>query len=144
MLIGQYDARLDSKSRTALPSKFRTSLGDSLILTKGFESSLIIVSEREYTRLLEGTEGKPFTVKAARELQRFLLGQASSIKLDSKGRFIIPEYLKAHASLTDEIVFLGIQRYVEVWDKTTWETYQTSLKGRIETVADKLTDNEEH
>lgn len=140
MLIGQFEGRLDAKSRTALPSKFRSILGDSLIVTKGFERSLIIVSEADYTQLLEGTEGKPFTEKATRETQRFLLGGASFTSLDKKGRFIIPEYLKSHAVLREEIVFLGIQRYIEVWDKTTWEEYSGSLESRIEGIAERLTD----
>jgi transcriptional regulator MraZ len=103
---------------------------------------LIIVSEERWKTLLEGTEGKPFTSQATRELQRFLLGNASYVALDQKGRFVVPEYLREFAHIDKDIVFVGISRFVELWDKKTWEEYQKELSGRIETIAEKLADDE--
>ena len=45
MLIGQYEGKIDNKGRSAFPKKFRQILGDKLIVTLGYENSLIIVSE---------------------------------------------------------------------------------------------------
>jgi MraZ protein len=141
MLIGQYEGKVGEKTRIAFPSKFREELGDNLILTKGLEKNLIIISEENWKTLLEGTEGKPFTDKNTREMQRFLLGNASEILLDGKGRFIIPEYLREHAALReeDEVVFAGIHRFVELWNKKYWEEQQDRLAKNIETIAEKLT-----
>ena len=138
MLIGQYDGRLGEKHRIAFPKKFRSRLGDSLIITKGFESSLIIVSEKNWTTLLEGTAGQPFTSSSTRQMQRLLLGGASSIELDSKGRFIIPEYLRDYASIRDDVVFLGLERYVELWSKELWEKQRAVLEEKIELIAERL------
>src|SRR5664279_4974049 len=113
MLIGQYEGKIGEKHQAALPKKFREELGDKLIITKGFENCLIIVSEENWKTLLEGTEGKPFTSKSTREMQRFLLGNASDVDLDTKGRFVIPEYLRNFANITEDIVFVGISRFVE-------------------------------
>ena len=85
MLLGQHEGRVDSKSRVAFPKKLRELLGDKLIITLGYENSLIIVSEEGWKALLEGTEGKPFIQKGARETQRYLLGGASFVELDDKG-----------------------------------------------------------
>ena len=79
MLIGQYDGKIGEKHQVALPKKFREELGDKLIITKGFENCLIVVSEENWKTLLEGTEGRPFIDKDARELQRFLLGNATYV-----------------------------------------------------------------
>ena len=73
MLIGQYEGKVDVKGRTAFPKKFREILGDKLIVTQGYENSLIVVSEENWKALLEGTEGKPFIQSETRETQRFLL-----------------------------------------------------------------------
>jgi len=115
-------------------------LGEKLIVTKGFENCLIIVSEENWKTLLEGTEGKPFTSKATRELQRFLLGNASYVELDQKGRFVIPDYLRVFAHIDEEVIFVGIQRFVEIWDKKSWEEHQKELSGKIETIAEKLSE----
>src|SRR5579862_2855155 len=141
MLIGQYESRIGEKHQAGLPKKFREVIGDKLIITKGFENCLIIVSEENWKTLLEGTENKPFISKSARELQRFLLGNASYIELDQKGRFVIPEYLREFAHINSDVIFIGIQRFVELWDKKSWEDHQKELNGKIETIAEKLNDS---
>ncbi len=138
MLIGQYESKIGEKHQAGLPKKFRDVLGEKLIITKGFENCLIIVSEDNWKTLLEGTEGKPFTSSSTRELQRFLLGNASDVELDQKGRFVIPEYLRQFAHIETDVVFVGIQRFVELWDKKSWDTHQKELGGKIESIAEKL------
>lgn len=142
MLIGQYDGKIGAKSRVAFPKKFREELGDKLIVTLGYENSLIIVSEEGWKALLEGTEGKPFIQSETRETQRFLLGGASSVELDSKGRFIIPGYLRGYAEIKDEVVFLGLSRYVEIWDKKRWEEYKKNLEKNIDKISQRLVSGE--
>lgn len=140
MLIGQYESKIGEKHQVALPKKFREILGDELIATKGFENCLILVSVERWKTLLEGTEGRPFTSKNTRELQRFLLGNATDVGLDNKGRFVIPEYLRSFANLTEDAVFVGIERFVEIWDRKKWEEHQNELSGNIETIAEKLSE----
>lgn len=142
MLLGQFESKIGEKRQVGLPKKFREILREKLIVTKGFENCLIIVSEENWKTLLEGTEGKPFTSKSTRELQRFLLGNASDVELDSKGRFVIPEYLGKFADLSDEIVFVGVQRFVEVWNKAKWEKHQEELAKSIDSIAERLSESE--
>ncbi len=142
MLLGQYEGSIDEKGRSAFPKKLRESLGDRLIVTFGYEHALIVVSESGWKSLLEGTEGKPFIQSEARETQRFLLGGASFVELDSKGRFIVPVYLRKFGEITNEIVFVGLSRYVEIWDKKRWVTYQENLEKNIDAIAKRLVESE--
>lgn len=142
MLIGQYDSKVDSKGRTALPKKFREILGDKLIVTLGYENSLIIVSEENWKALLEGTEGRPFIDSATRETQRFLLGGASNVELDNKGRFILPAYLREYGKVKENVVFIGLSRYVEVWSKEVWEEYRKTLEKNIDRISQRLVGKE--
>lgn len=142
MLLGQHVGKVGVKGRIAFPKKFRAILGDNLIITFGYENSLIVVSEDGWKSLLEGTEGKPFTVGPARETQRFILGGASTITLDSKGRFILPLYLRDYAKITSEVIFVGLSRYVEIWEKNRWEEYRGNLEKNIGTIAERLNEKE--
>src|SRR5579872_4233940 len=108
MIIGRFEGKVDEKSRVAFPRKFREVFGSKLIITQGFEHSLIVVSQKSWQSLLEGTQGKPFTLLPARQTQRFLLGNAASVELDEKGRFILPDYLRDFATIQTEIVFIGL------------------------------------
>lgn len=140
MLIGQYEGKIETKGRIAFPKKFREVLGDSLIITKGYENSLIIVSEKGWKALLEGTEGKPFIQSETRATQRFLLGGASNVELDNKGRFLLPLYLREFAKIKGEVIFLGLSRYVELWDKKSWTKYVEGLEKNIDKISQKLTE----
>lgn len=143
MLIGQYESKIDIKARLSFPKKFREVLGDKLIVTLGYENTLIIVSEKNWKALLEGTEGRPFIHSETRETQRFLLGSASNVELDAKGRFILPRYLAEFGRIENEVVFIGLSRYVEIWDKKRWSKYRTVLANRIDAISKRLTEDKD-
>lgn len=138
MLLGQYEGKIDVKGRSAFPKRFREILGDKLIVTYGYENSLIVVSQDNWKALLEGTEGRPFIQSETRETQRFLLGGASDIELDGKGRFILPSYLREFGQIKDTVIFVGLSRYVEIWDKDKWKTYEKELSKRIDVISQRL------
>ena len=142
MLIGQYEGKVGAKGRTAFPKRFREELGDKLIITFGYENSLIVVSEENWKALLEGTEGRPFIESPTRETQRFLLGGASGVELDAKGRFILPNYLREFGKVKENVIFIGLSRYVEIWDKDKWSKYQKFLEKNIDTISQRLVEKE--
>lgn len=143
MVIGTYYVKVGVKYQAAFPKKFRDILGDNIIITKGLDAHLLIVSENQWHNLLEGTEGKPFINKDTRALQRFLLGNASEVSMDSQGRFVIPEYLREYAHIASEIVFIGVGRFVELWDKRKWEENQKNISLDIPSIADRVSKNHE-
>lgn len=140
MLIGRQDSKIDEKNRISFPKKFRKELGNNLVITQGFEGSLIVISSEDMKLLLEGTAGRPIIDKEAREIERFLLGSAEEVTLDEKGRFILPDHLKRYANLVSEVTCLGITRYVQIWDKKTWEMHNKELIKNIEPITEKLSD----
>jgi len=137
-VIGQYTGTIGEKYQIAIPKKFREELGDKLIITKGFEGCLIAVSEENWKTLLEDIQGRPFADKASREKQRFILGNASSVELDIKGRFVLPEYLRKYAAITNDVIYAGIERFFEIWDKNKWEEQQKDLAENIAMITEKL------
>lgn len=140
MLIGQFRAKISFKGRLAFPKKFREELGDSLVVTVGYENSLMVVSAKEWQSLIEATRNKPFILGSARDTNRFLLGEASEVSLDEQGRFIVPAYLREYAKIGEEVVFLGLNKYVEIWDKGLWEEYQKYLNANIGQIARELSE----
>lgn len=132
MLISQYESKISSKFQIALPKRFREELGDRIIITKGLGKRLMIVSEKNWETLLEGTQESPFIQKDASDMQRFILANAQYVELDSKGRCVLTEYLRSYAGITNEIIFAGMGRYVEIWNKENWNEEQDFLSKNIE------------
>ena len=138
MLRGRYDGKISTKFQIAFPKKFRDELGDRIIVTKGLGKRLMVVSEKQWETLLEGTEDSPFINKDAADLQRFVLGNAYDAELDSKGRCVLPEYLRLHADVDEDIVFAGMRSYIEIWNKKDWEEEQVRLSKNIPEIAQRL------
>jgi MraZ protein len=130
-VLGQYENRVNEKQQVAFPKKFRDVLGDSLVITKGFDGNLVGVAEQDWEELVQGTEGILFADRKTREIQRFFLGNATVVELDSQGRFVLPEYLRTHANIGKDVVFVGIRNFVEIWDKKTWDNHQNGLSSTI-------------
>jgi MraZ protein len=138
MLVGSYLQRVGPKYRVALPSKFRRALGKKIILTRGYEGCLLVVPLSGWQELLEKVAKGPFVSRAVRDTTRFLLGNAFEIELDAQGRFVLPEVLRDYAEVGGEAVFLGLGRWVEVWDRKRWAKRQEYLGRQGSDLADRL------
>lgn len=140
ILLGQFPTKVNDKGRVALPKKLRTELGENVIITQGYERSLIVVARRQWGSFIKDIGNKPFIIGSARDTSRFLLGGASQIDLDSQGRFVIPNYLREHAQIAGEVVFLGLGHYVELWAKESWKKYRAHLDKNITSIAKELSE----
>ena len=47
MFMGEYSHTIDTKGRLIVPSKFRESLGDSFVVTKGLDGCLFVYDRME-------------------------------------------------------------------------------------------------
>lgn len=138
MLIGEYRSKLGEKNRTALPKKFRDELGSKCVMTQGYEKCLVIVSVKQWEDLIAKLEDLPFTNSTLRDTSRFLIGSAVEVDLDSQGRFVVPENLIEFGELKDEICFLGLNRWVEMWSKDKWTDRKNYLYENSAEIAEKL------
>lgn len=138
MLLGNYQAKINYKGRTAIPSKYRSALGKKIIVGQWYENCLVVVAQKQWQELLKQVEQKPFITAPSRETDRFLVGGAFEIELDSQGRFVIPSSLRKYAGLKEEVVFVGLLNRLEVWDKASWEKHQKYLDEHAEEIAERL------
>jgi MraZ protein len=138
MLIGEYKSRLGEKKRVSLPKKFRDELGENLILTRGYEDALIVVNEKLWKKVATEVMNGSFINKDIRDTSRFLVGGAKEISLDEQGRFVIPETLVEHANLKDQVVFIGLVNWVEIWDKDKWQERLEYLKEHSDEIAQEI------
>jgi MraZ protein len=138
MLIGEYTGKVGEKKRVSLPSKFREELGDEIILTRGYEDALIVVNKKLWESIASEVMNGSFIDKNIRDTSRFLVGGAKEIELDSQGRFVIPQALFEHADLDDEVVFIGLVNWIEIWDKKKWEERLEYLKENSDKIASEI------
>lgn len=144
MLIGNYSVRVTSKNRIAMPKKFREQIGEKIIVAKWYEGCVVVVAKGRWEEiLLKLTSQSKIYTKPVRETDRFILGSAFEVELDSQGRFVIPRSLKDYASLKEEAVFVGLGNRVEIWDKEIWNKKEKVIQKQAAEMIEKLSKKEE-
>lgn len=141
MFQGQHIVKVGSSFRVAFPISFREKLGEKIIITYGFEGSLIATSESNWDSLYKKEiEGKSFLLPEVRDIRRFFLGGISSLDFDKQGRFIIPEYLREYADITlaTEVSFVWQKEYIEIWSMEIWKERQKNVLKNISIIAENL------
>lgn len=138
MIIGEYTSKIGEKKRVSLPKKFRDEIGENIILTRGYEDSLILVNKQMWEKIAKDVINGSFINKNIRDTSRFLIGSATEVSLDKLGRFVIPQSLFEYGSLNKEIVFLGLVNWIEIWDKDKWEERVKYLNTNSEKIAQEI------
>jgi MraZ protein len=120
MFWGEYSHQLDKKGRLIIPVRYREKLTDDAILTRGLDNNLVIYPEETWQTVTNQLNQMPITHPTARALRRLLFSGAAQLALDKQGRVIIPPYLRAYASITDEALLVGMETYIELWEPSCW------------------------
>ena len=121
MFMGEYNHTIDAKGRLIIPSKFRDSLGDEFVVTKGLDGCLFVYDNKEWSAFEEKLKSLPLTNKDARQFVRFFLAGATLAEVDKQGRILVPANLREFAALEKEVVLVGVASRVEIWSKARWE-----------------------
>jgi|GEM_PF-221014 len=146
-LVGEYLARLISGHRIVIPNRIRTELGTEFYISKGYEGSLILVSQVKWLELVKPLTSGSFFRADVRDTLRFLAGSAFKLEADSQGRIIIPPALREYSGIKfvpsqrREVVLTGLINYVEIWEKQRWEKKQSELEKNAGAIAEKVLSN---
>lgn len=138
MLIGEHHHTLDDKKRVALPAKFRKELGKKIVITRGFDKCLALFTPASWQLYLDKLKGVSQGQADGRMLSRFIVGGAMELEVDKAGRILIPDYLKEFAGFSIDIVFIGLENRIELWDKVTWQEYQVIAQKEADALAERF------
>ena len=138
MFMGEYHNSIDEKGRLIIPSKFRTELGESFVITRGLENCLFVYSLVEWNKITDKLRKLPFTKQNARNFNRFLLSGATITELDKQGRANIPSTLVDFASLDKDCVIIGVNDRLEIWSKSKWENFFSENEDKLSDIAEDL------
>jgi len=103
----------------------RTELtGSSLILTRGIDRCLWLFPPEQWQVLSDKVmESASLFQSQSRSVLRRLVAPAQVVEFDKTGRISIPQSLREFAGLGKNCVFLGINKYFELWDSQEYENY---------------------
>lgn len=56
--------------------------------------------------------------------------------MDAQGRVLIPAKLRAKIGLTRDIVFVGLNHYIEVWDAEVYAKMEAQTEDEFDSLVD--------
>ncbi|MDN6162264.1 MAG: division/cell wall cluster transcriptional repressor MraZ, partial [Atopostipes sp.] len=137
---GEYKHSIDSKGRIIIPAKFRKSLGDNFIVTRGLDGCLSGYPEKEWQKLENKLSNLPMAKREARKFTRFFYSAATECKIDKQGRVNLPETLINHAELKKTCYLIGVSNRIEIWSKENWNIFTEEAEGSFEDIAEEMID----
>ena len=140
MFMGEFHHNIDEKNRLTFPAKFRESLGESFIITRGFEECLFVYSMNEWNKITDKLKNLPFTKKDVRSFTRFFLSGATAAEFDKQGRINITSPLISYAEIKKECVIIGVGDRLEIWSLEKWNNFYDTNKDELSDIAENLFD----
>ncbi len=138
MLLGEFNHSIDEKGRLIIPAKLRDDLGENFVICNGLEGCLFVYSQEEWSKFVAELETLPRMSKDARIYKRYFFGSASEGTFDKQGRVLVPTPLRKSANLEKDVVLVGVQDHVEIWDKALWEEQSMVSEEELDAIAERI------
>ena len=119
--VSHYLLRLDTKGRVSVPASFRAVLArdgfDGLYCYPALDRPALDAGGNallaEIDALIAGFS--PYSDQCER-FSLSLYGTSETLKIDSEGRVVLTDTLKAHAGITDAASFVGLGHKFQIWE----------------------------
>lgn len=122
--IGTALQTVDSKGRVVLPARFKRLLTpgdqDTMVLTAGRESCLLLYPLTEWGRLAELLDSMP-RGPAKRDAIRTISDNTTELELDAAGRLTLPREFLSRVGIDRDVALVGQLRYIELWAREPYE-----------------------
>ncbi|MBQ2670114.1 MAG: division/cell wall cluster transcriptional repressor MraZ [Clostridia bacterium] len=131
--VDEYPRQLDERGRLILPAKIREMISETVYVTCSLsDNCLLLFTEEEWSNLSEKVNKLPTaTDRNAAAFVRLFFGRATSATVDKQGRIPVSKRLIDEAGLGKDVVLVGANTRLELWDSAEWERYQKSISDEV-------------
>jgi transcriptional regulator MraZ len=133
--VGTHERQLDDKGRLALPSAFRSHLGEHCYLVLGKNQCIEVVPAGAFEAMVEQLMARVERGEISLQRQRTVAANATPVTIDKQGRIPVNEQMRTYAGLANSqpVVVTGNFTVVEIWQPARFQRVQelgtTDLAG---------------
>jgi len=148
LFSGTYEHSIDEKGRLIVPRKLREAIdeeqeGSGFYVTKGLDDCLFMFTPRQWEVVGDQIREKaPIGTTDARHFHRLFFKNAEKVTVDKTGRILLPDRLRKLAGLTRDVVVLGIDDRMEIWDREKHARYDERYSEMYDSLAEGLSRTE--
>ena len=147
MFLGSFNYTIDAKGRVSIPARLRKFVSpdanDTFVFTRGSLKCINIYPMNYWRELLESKLDKlnSFDPKDTKFLRLFLPSAAED-QFDTQSRLLVPKRLIEFAEIEKDVIILGMNKYIEVWNPKLYEEYLKEIEEPYETIAKEVMKSE--
>jgi len=135
MFLSTYVNKVDRKGRVSVPATFRSTLATNRQpnLLISFPSIRVPAVECTGSDRIEEMQDRIESLEQfSEEYENLtqLFADAHPLTMDGEGRVILPERLKQHAQITDDVAFVGLGAMFQLWDPGRYEEHSAAVRER--------------
>jgi MraZ protein len=136
---GNYEYSLDAKNRLTVPVKFRAALDGGVVIAKALEPCAAIWTAEAFESFTHSVlrDLNPLS-QEARRLSLFFNAGSFDGDLDAAGRVMVPTPLLGYAGLNKEVVIVGNDDHLELWDPRKWAEYEADLLKNVSDTVERI------
>ena len=120
MFFGEFEYKIDQKGRVPVPPRFMRELKEGMVLTAGTEKCIVAYPLAQWKKLATELTSGSIARDKLRRLNRAFFGTAFSVHIDGQRRVALPATLRDYAEIVDEVVIVGANNYLELWNTVHW------------------------
>lgn len=136
--FGTFRHNLDDKARCTIPNSFRDQLGKVVYGTKGLDNCINIYPEETFMKICNSNSTLNDFNSAERQFKRLFFSTSFKYEVDKSGRITLTKDHLSRAGIDKEVVIVGNNDHIEIWDKETFEKVDKMQNDNYEANAQSI------
>lgn len=141
--VSNFTYRLDAKGRVSIPASFRGVLQrdgfEGLYTHPSLDAEAVDCGGHALLREIDGLLSTLSPYSEERDMfSTALLGTSEILKVDTEGRVILTESVKAYAGITSEVTFVGQGHKFQIWEPGRFRTHLDEARSRVRDLRKQL------
>jgi MraZ protein len=134
--VSHFTNRLDAKGRVSIPASFRAVLArdgfEGLYVHPSLDAEAVDCGGNALLKEIDGLLATLSPYSQERDMfSTALLGTSEILKVDSEGRVILTESVKAYAGISSEVTFVGHGQKFQIWEPSRFRTHLDEARSRV-------------
>eukprot|EP01037_Dinobryon_pediforme_P020016 gene20016-20543_t len=118
--LGRHPKRIDAKGRVSIPAPFRAVLArdgfEGLFAVRSLMTEAIDAGGNALIAEIDGAlAGYDTFSPEYQSLSVALMGGGDVLAIDTEGRIVVPDWIRAAAGIADEVAFVGQGTKFQMW-----------------------------
>ncbi len=135
LFLSTFVNRVDRKGRVSVPATFRSALAthrnpNQVVLIPSFKYPAVDgTGSDQLAQMMEGLDTLDQYSDRHDDLA-LVFADSKSLQIDGEGRIVLPDDLKEHAHIDDEVAFVGLGRMFQLWEPGRFTRHRAEARER--------------